>query len=77
MGRRQFLALLDELFELPPGTLTGTEPLAELEGWGSMAVIGFMGLADEHCGITLSPRQFANCTTVDDLLALLGDKMTA
>ena len=77
MSRQEFLPHVDELFELPPGTLTGQEPLAELAGWGSMAMLGFMALADEHCGVTLSPRQFANCTTVDDLLALLGDKMAA
>ena len=77
MSRQELLTHLDELFELPPGALTGKESLAELEGWGSMAVVSFMALADEHCGVTLSPRQFGNCTTVDDLLALVGDHLSA
>lgn len=77
MRRQEFLTHLDELFELPPGTLTGKESLAELEGWGSMAVVSFMALADEHFGVTLSPRQFGNCTRVEDLLALIGDQMSA
>ena len=76
MRRPELLALLDELFELPAGTLTGEEPLADLEAWGSMAVVGFIGLADEHFGLTLSPRQFANCVTVDDLVALIGDRIS-
>lgn len=77
MKRSEFLALLDELFELPPGSLTGKESLADLEGWGSMAMISFMALADEHFGVTLSPRQFAECATVNDLVALAGDKISA
>jgi len=77
MKRREFLTLLDELFELPPGTLTGEESLPELGKWDSTAMLGFMALVDEHYGLTLSPRQFIPCATVNDLLALIGDKMPA
>jgi acyl carrier protein len=73
MKRGEFLRLLDELFELPAGTLTGRESLAELGKWDSTTMLGFMALADEHYGVTLSPRQFAACALVDDLLALTGD----
>jgi acyl carrier protein len=76
MDRKEFLTLLDELFELPPGTLKGGESLAELGRWDSTAMLGFMALADEHCGLMLPPRQFASCATVGDLLALLGDRLT-
>jgi len=77
MKRSEFLTLLDELFELSPGTLTGKESLSGLGKWDSTALLGFMALVDEHYGLTLSPRQFAQCATVDDLLALIGDKMPA
>jgi acyl carrier protein len=77
MKRSEFLTLLDELFELPPGTLTGQESLSKTGKWDSTAMLGFMALVDEHYGLTLSPRQFAACATVDDLLALIGDKMPA
>lgn len=70
MEREQFLLLLDDLFELPAGTLKGPEELADLEGWDSLGVMNFIALASEHYGVTLSPRQFANCDTVDALLAL-------
>jgi len=77
MNRTETLALLEELFELPAGTLTGKESLPDLGKWDSTAMLGFMALADEHFGLTLSPRRFASCATVDDLLALLGDKLSA
>lgn len=72
MSRSEFLAKIDELLELPAGTLRGPEKLEELENWNSLAVVGFIGLADEHFGVTLAPRLLAGCATVDDLVKLAG-----
>jgi len=68
--REEFLTQLDELLELPAGTLKGGEKLEELENWNSLAMVSFMTLVDEHFKIKLSPRQFVNCATVNDLLSL-------
>lgn len=70
MERQEFLQILDELFELPAGTLKGPERLEDLERWDSLGVMSFIALANEHYGVTLSPRQLANCTSVNDLVAL-------
>jgi len=70
MNRPDFLILVDELLELPKGTLTGQERLEDLEGWDSLAMISFMALVDEHMGVKLSPRQFVNCERMSDLLDL-------
>lgn len=69
MSREEFLTSLDELVELPAGTLKGSEKLDDLDGWNSMAMIGFIALADEN-GMKLTPRQVAASTTVEDLLQL-------
>ncbi len=71
MDRQTFLRQMDELLELPPGTLQGTEALESLESWNSMAMVGFIALVDERFQYSVSPRQFANCNTVDDLLGLI------
>lgn len=71
MDRQSFLPLLDEALEVPPGTLQGPEKLEDLENWNSMAMVSFVALVDEHFNYTVSPRQFVNCETVDDLLALI------
>ena len=60
----------DELVELPPGTLKGPEKLEELEQWTSMAMVGFIALADTYNGTKVGPKQIAKCLTVDDLLKL-------
>lgn len=75
MQRTEFLLSLDELLELEPGTVQGSETLERLEGWNSLAIISLMALMDERFGVTLQPRRIAACTTVADLVALLGDQI--
>ena len=70
MTRQEFLVSLDNILELPAGTLTGPEQLDECEQWNSMAMIGFIALADQHNNARLSARQLSGCQTVDELLKL-------
>jgi acyl carrier protein len=70
MERTEFIRLLEELFEMPAGALTGAEKLEELERWDSLAMMSYIALADEHYGVTLSPRKFLDCKTVNDLISL-------
>jgi hypothetical protein len=70
MTREEFLLELDEVLELPRGTLKGPEKLEELEQWNSTAMIGFLALADTNNGTRIAPRQIVNCSTIEDLLKL-------
>ena len=70
MTREEFLAELEEILELPAGTVKGPEKLEDLEQWNSVAMIGFIALADTNNGTRISPRQIVNCATVEDLLKL-------
>ncbi|MBS1856562.1 MAG: acyl carrier protein [Acidobacteria bacterium] len=70
MTRAEFLSEMDAILELPAGTLTGGEKLADLEQWNSMAMLGFIALADTNNGTRIQPRQIVNCVTVGDLLTL-------
>lgn len=76
LEKEQFLTLMDELLELDRGTLKGDEEL-EGVGWDSLAVIGFMALADEHFGTAVSGASVARCKTADDLAVLLGNRICA
>jgi acyl carrier protein len=68
----EFLDQLAEVLEVEPGSLKGEEKLEDLEGWSSIAMVSFMGLADEHFSVRLSPRQFGACKDVNDLAKLVG-----
>ncbi|HVO98181.1 MAG TPA: hypothetical protein VMT15_08950 [Bryobacteraceae bacterium] len=70
MGRDEFLKSIDEILELSPGTVQGSEELDEFPLWDSTAIISFMALADTNNGTHLSPRELGACKTIADLLRL-------
>lgn len=70
MTREEFLAELDGLVDLEPGTLQGPEKLEDLDQWTSMAIVGFITLVDTYNGTRLGPTQIGKCLTINDLLAL-------
>lgn len=75
MKRAEFLHLLDEIIEAPPGTLQGEETLSTIEGWDSLAVVGFIAVVDQHFRVTLSASKLSACKTVPDLIALLPEPL--
>jgi hypothetical protein len=70
MTKEQFLKSIDEIVELPRGTLEGPENLRDLENWTSLAVVSFLALADSNNRVGLSARQIIGCATVSDLLRI-------
>jgi len=70
MQQEEFLNGLDEVLELESGTLRGPELLEDLENWNSVAMLGYIALADTAGRGQLTPRQIRECETVEDLLKL-------
>ena len=77
MTRSDFLIEMDEILGLAPGTLQGHERLEELRNWDSTSLITFIALADSNNGVSISPGQIVNCSTVADLLRLAQVKVGA
>lgn len=75
MKTPDFLRLLDELLELPAGTLQGPESLKSFYQWDSLANVGFIALVDRELGLAVEPGKIAAAGTVDDLLALVREKL--
>ncbi|MBZ2187408.1 MAG: hypothetical protein K7J46_22120 [Bryobacter sp.] len=61
-----------ELLELDSSALRLEDKLEDLENWNSMAMIGYLALADSASGKKLSPRQIRECETIADLAQLAG-----
>ena len=70
MTRQDFLSAMDNLLELPTGTLQGPENLDELENWNSLAMVEYIALVDSNTSAKTSPRQIRDCDTIDDLARL-------
>jgi hypothetical protein len=66
----QFLNKIEDLLEIGTNTIALTTLLADIPSWNSMAILGFMAMADEDLGTSPSPKAIAACRTVADLMAL-------
>lgn len=77
MSKTAFLELLDELFELDPGTISGSDELQQIHGWSSLTFVGLIAMVDEECGLTLAPKSLLACKSVDDLVGLLDGHIRA
>ena len=77
MSKADFLHALEEVMEMDSGSLTGTETLADLAQWDSLAILSFMAKVDEVFGVQLSAEPIAKSKTVADLAALLPDHVSA
>lgn len=75
--KTEFYAKLEFLLELEPGSILGTESLAdELEGWDSMAALQFIAMADRDLQTLLDADALAACQTVSDLVNLFPGRIT-
>jgi acyl carrier protein len=70
MNRNEFLLQMDEILDLPAGTLRGNENLEELRNWDSTSLITFIAMAESNNGVNISPGEIVTCSTVADLLQL-------
>jgi acyl carrier protein len=77
MNRDEFLLEMDEILDLPAGTLRGHERLEELQNWDSISLITFIALAESNNGVSISPAQIVRCSTVADLLRLAQAESSA
>jgi len=75
MEKAMFLQKLDEVMNLPKGTIKGDESLQSLMGWDSVALLNFIGLLDEELKVRVTGNQVIQCKTVGELVALAGDKI--
>lgn len=73
MDASEFVAELEALFELPPGSLSLTSVLEETPGWGSLKFLCLIGMIDDQYGVTLKPRQIHQCSTIADLYSLVSN----
>jgi acyl carrier protein len=75
MTEVEFYKEVENILEAPSGSITGSELLADLAGWDSLAVLSFLALADEKFEAVLSATQLADCRSVADLVKLFPGKI--
>lgn len=68
MDGREFLSLLEDLFELEQGAIDLDTPLQQVPGWDSLTFVGLIARIDEEFQVTLGPQSVLRCRTIADLL---------
>ncbi|MGI9457459.1 MAG: acyl carrier protein [Aeoliella sp.] len=76
MTQTEFLHLVDQILEVPPGTIALGDEFQQHEGWTSLTFLGLIAVVDEELGVTLAPNSILACATVEDLLGLVGDSIS-
>ncbi|MGZ0172084.1 MAG: phosphopantetheine-binding protein [Planctomycetales bacterium] len=76
MAQPDFCELLDELFELDPGTATSSTVLKEIPSWSSLTFVGLIAMIDEEYGIALSPSVIMSSETAGDLEQKFQEMLT-
>ena len=71
MTTEKKLALLEEMMELPAGSLTPETALEGLEEWDSVALLSFIALMEDEFGKAVRGGQVKEMKTVADLLAVM------
>ena len=76
MTRAELYATLDDILEIPIGTLTGNEALETLDGWDSVAVVNFIATVHGLFNVILSAQRVKDCKSVPELAALVTSHLT-
>lgn len=76
MDKKQFYEAFADIVEADPASISGSKNLKEVEGWDSLAAVGFLAMADKEFQTRVDPSKLQKCNTVDDLAALFGDKIS-
>jgi len=69
---KEFIQNLENMLDLPAGELQADTRLTDINSWDSMAIVGFLALADRKYGKAVSPAAIKNTKTISDLAALVG-----
>ena len=75
MTRNEFFGLVEDACRTEKGILTEDTPLASVEGWDSMAVIGLIAAVDEHLDLVLAASDLLAAETTGDLVDLVCDRL--
>lgn len=75
MTRRDVLDAIEEVVSLPPGSLRGHEPLAEVPGWDSLSGVTFRVAVQQRWQVSLPGTALSRCDSVSDIIGLLGSRV--
>ena len=76
MTKSEFYKIIEDIAEVPPGTVKGNEQLSDWDGWDSLAIVAFIAAMDKHLNFAVPPKPLVQARSVPDLVALVAEHLT-
>ena len=70
--KEKIIALMDEIFQVPAGTVTEETKAADLEQWDSRAHVMLMGELESQLGISIPLDEAVEITSVAEIFEKAG-----
>ncbi len=71
MTNEKKLELIEETFDVEPGTLAPETELESIEEWGSLTKLSLIVMLDDECGKTINNDIIRSLKTVQDIMDLM------
>ena len=71
MDEKAFLANMEELLEVEPGTLSLRQNLNDTGKWDSLNFVSFLAMAHSKYAVRVAPVELRSCKTLEDTMKLL------
>lgn len=76
MNQTEFIALVEEILEVSPGTVNMSDDLSDID-WDSLANISFIAALDDSHGAVIDADTLAKCESVQDLYTMTQSAIKA
>ncbi|MEI6534075.1 MAG: phosphopantetheine-binding protein [Verrucomicrobiaceae bacterium] len=72
MNTQEFLTNLETAIDAEAGSIAEDATLSSILEWDSLAVVGYIAMADAKYGKKVLPGRIKECKTVNDLMQLIA-----
>ena len=70
MDHSAVIALVEEILEVEPGTVSPDDSLADID-WDSLSNLSFIAEIDARLGVSINASELSDATTVSDIIGLV------
>ncbi len=64
---KEFIVLLEDLFEVSEGSINGLDSFRDYDNWDSLALLSLMALLEDEYNMTIPRGDFEKIQTVEEL----------
>lgn len=71
MTSEKKLQLIEEVFDMEPGTLAPDMELSSIDEWSSLTKLSLIVMIDDECGKTLNNDDIKALNTIQDIMDIM------